>query len=244
MSPLAASAHYLGHLKAAWDAANPETPLSGQEVVLTVPASFDAAARELTVEAAAQIGLQDNLRLLEEPQAALYAWLADKGDAWRDELNVGDTILVCDIGGGTTDFSLISVQEEDGVLQLERIAVGDHILLGGDNMDLALAYGSQQSLSKMGNAWTTGRCVAWSTAAVKPKRRCSPTRAAIPFHSRLQAEGASSWVAPPEPNSPALSWRPRFWRGFFPQLRRRMSYSYRAVWVSRPWVFPMQAMQP
>ena len=127
MSPLAASAHYLGHLKAAWDAANPETPLSGQEVVLTVPASFDAAARELTVEAAAQIGLQDNLRLLEEPQAALYAWLADKGDTWRDELNVGDTILVCDIGGGTTDFSLISVQEEDGVLQLERIAVGDHI---------------------------------------------------------------------------------------------------------------------
>ena len=150
MSPLAASAHYLGHLKAAWDAANPETPLSNQEVVLTVPASFDAAARELTVEAAAQIGLQDNLRLLEEPQAALYAWLADKGDAWRDELNVGDTILVCDIGGGTTDFSLISVQEEDGVLQLERIAVGDHILLGGDNMDLALAYGVSAKLEQNG----------------------------------------------------------------------------------------------
>ena len=150
MSPLAASAHYLGHLKAAWDAANPETPLSGQEVVLTVPASFDAAARELTVEAAAQIGLQDNLRLLEEPQAALYAWLADKGDTWRDELNVGDTILVCDIGGGTTDFSLISVQEEDGVLQLERIAVGDHILLGGDNMDLALAYGVSAKLEQNG----------------------------------------------------------------------------------------------
>ncbi|MBT6178001.1 MAG: Hsp70 family protein, partial [Deltaproteobacteria bacterium] len=150
ISPLEASAQYLGHLGAAWDAAHPESPLSQQDVVLTVPASFDAAARELTVEAASQIGLKDNLRLLEEPQAALYAWLADKGDTWRDELSVGDTILVCDIGGGTTDFSLISVQEEEGVLQLERVAVGDHILLGGDNMDLALAYSVSAKLEQKG----------------------------------------------------------------------------------------------
>ena len=150
ISPLEASAQYLAHLGAAWDAAHPESPLSQQDVVLTVPASFDAAARDLTVEAASQIGLKDNLRLLEEPQAALYAWLADKGDAWRDELSVGDTILVCDIGGGTTDFSLISVQEEEGVLQLERVAVGDHILLGGDNMDLALAYSVSAKLEQKG----------------------------------------------------------------------------------------------
>jgi molecular chaperone DnaK (HSP70) len=150
ISPLEASAQYLAHLGAAWDAAHPDNPLSQQDVVLTVPASFDAAARELTVEAASQIGLKDNLRLLEEPQAALYAWLADKGDTWRDELSVGDTILVCDIGGGTTDFSLISVQEEEGVLQLERVAVGDHILLGGDNMDLALAYSVSAKLEQKG----------------------------------------------------------------------------------------------
>ena len=150
ISPLEASAQYLAHLRAAWDVAHPEAPLGEQDVVLTVPASFDAAARELTVEAASQIGLKDNLRLLEEPQAALYAWLADKGDGWRDELNVGDSILVCDIGGGTTDFSLISVQEQEGVLELKRVAVGDHILLGGDNMDLALAYGVSAKLEQNG----------------------------------------------------------------------------------------------
>ncbi len=150
ISPLEASARYLAHLKAAWDASHPDTPLSNQDVVLTVPASFDAVARDLTVEAASKVGLRDNLRLLEEPQAALYAWLADKGDSWRDDLAVGDTILVCDIGGGTTDFSLISVQEEDGVLQLARVAVGDHILLGGDNMDLALAYGVSAKLEQKG----------------------------------------------------------------------------------------------
>lgn len=140
LSPLEASACYLAHLKAAWDSAHPDAALYEQDVVLTVPASFDAVARELTVEAAARVGLEHNLRLLEEPQAALYAWLADHADAWRTQLGVGDVILVCDIGGGTTDFSLIAVREEEGSLELTRIAVGDHILLGGDNMDLALAY--------------------------------------------------------------------------------------------------------
>src|SRR5690606_8224842 len=111
---------------AAWDAAHPEAPLAAQEVVLTVPASFDAVARELTVEAAGIAGLGDNLRLLEEPQAALYAWLADRGASWRSSLHVGDVILVVDIGGGTTDFSLIAVQQAEGALELERVAVGDH----------------------------------------------------------------------------------------------------------------------
>ena len=148
VSPLDASARYLDHVRAAWDEEHPDHPLEEQEVVLTVPASFDAVARELTVEAAMHAGLPPNLRLLEEPQAALYAWLADRGPAWRKEVMVGDVILVCDIGGGTTDFSLIAVREDGGTLTLERIAVGDHILLGGDNMDLALAYTVKTRLQK------------------------------------------------------------------------------------------------
>ncbi len=140
VSPLEASAEYLSHLRAAWDVAHPEAPLAQQEIVLTIPASFDAVARELTLEAAALAGFSRAPRLLEEPQAALYDWVAQSQGTWREQVQVGDRILVVDIGGGTTDFSLISVSERDGSLELERVAVGDHILLGGDNMDLALAY--------------------------------------------------------------------------------------------------------
>ena len=140
VSPVEASRRYLAHLAAAWDAAHPEAPLAEQAVTLTVPASFDAAARELTREAALAAGLPDDLTLLEEPQAALYAWLADRGDDWRKDLSVGDAVLVCDVGGGTTDLSLVSVAESDGDLTLERVAVGRHLLVGGDNMDLALAH--------------------------------------------------------------------------------------------------------
>ncbi len=103
-----------------------------------MPASFDAGARELTVEAAAAAGL-DRVTLLEEPQAALYAWIEGAGDSWRQHLQVGDRVLVIDVGGGTTDFSVIAARENEGELELQRVAVGDHILLGGDNMDLALA---------------------------------------------------------------------------------------------------------
>lgn len=150
ISPLDASARYLEHLRAAWDEAHPEAPLDEQEVVLTVPASFDAVARELTVEAAMSAGLPPNLRLLEEPQAALYAWLADRGPAWRDAVAVGDVILVVDVGGGTTDFSLIAVRDAGGQLELERVAVGEHILLGGDNLDLALAHTVRARLAAEG----------------------------------------------------------------------------------------------
>ena len=138
VSPVNASARYLAHLRAAWDDANPDEPADEQEVLVTVPASFDPVARELTVVAAREAGF-DKVTLLEEPQAAFYAYLAAKGDAWRKELAPGDVVLVCDVGGGTTDFSLIEVANAEGNLALERIAVGDHILLGGDNMDLALA---------------------------------------------------------------------------------------------------------
>ena len=145
VSPVEASARYLRHLAGAWNQSHPKTPIKAQEVVLTVPASFDAAARELTTQAAREAGLE-HLTLLEEPQAALYAWLELAGERFRKQVGVGDVILVVDVGGGTTDFSLIAVTEEGGDLQLTRIAVGDHILLGGDNMDLALAHVLNQEL--------------------------------------------------------------------------------------------------
>lgn len=139
-SPVTVAQHFLEHLRNAWDNSEigEDAPLKDQEIFLTVPASFDAVARELTVEAAKTAGF-DDIVLLEEPLAAFYAWLYSTGDAWRKELNVGDTVLICDIGGGTTDFSLIEAREASGDLELERVSVGEHILLGGDNMDLALA---------------------------------------------------------------------------------------------------------
>ncbi len=150
ISPVEASFRYLDHLVESWRAARPgDGELSEQDVVLTVPASFDAGARELTVEAALAAGL-DNVTLLEEPQAALYAWIESMGDGWRKHLSAGDRVLVVDIGGGTTDFSLIAVLEQGELLELQRVAVGDHILLGGDNMDLALAHVVAQKLAAQG----------------------------------------------------------------------------------------------
>jgi hypothetical protein len=155
LSPVEASAEYLRHLRQSWDARvnakkNPELALGAQQVMLTVPASFDEEARELTLRAAGAAGLS-NVTLLEEPQAAFYAWIDAQGDGWRKRVKVGDLILVCDVGGGTTDFSLITVSEEDGELSLKRVAVGEHILLGGDNMDLALARLLQQRLEEGGH---------------------------------------------------------------------------------------------
>lgn len=150
VSPVEASAKYLEHLRLAWDRElGKSAALAEQEVVVTVPASFDAAARDLTLEAAKQAGLP-RVTLLEEPQAALYAWLEAMGDGWRKQLKPGDVLLVVDIGGGTSDFSLIGVSEAGGELQLERKAVGDHILLGGDNMDLALAFAVNEKFKAAG----------------------------------------------------------------------------------------------
>lgn len=149
VSPVYAIQSYLQHLADAWNHQNPTCPIQSQDVTITVPASFDPAARELTAEAAKNIGLE-SLTLLEEPQAALYNWLESQGDKWREQLTIDDTILVVDIGGGTTDLSLVCVKENNGELSLERIAVGEHILLGGDNMDLALAYTVNQKMSQQG----------------------------------------------------------------------------------------------
>ena len=150
VSPVEASRRYLLQMVEAWTAAFPDAPLAQQQVVLTVPASFDASARELTREAALLAGLPQDVILLEEPQAALYAWLSDMDDRWRRHLKLGDTLLVCDVGGGTTDFTLIGVTEEQGELSLRRIAVGSHTLVGGDNMDLALAHVASTALAQKG----------------------------------------------------------------------------------------------
>lgn len=149
ISPLEATELYLSHLVDSWDFAFPEFALAEQDVTITIPASFDPAARELTAEAARSVGL-NNLTLLEEPQAALYSWIDKNAENWRDQLTVGDIVLVVDVGGGTTDLSLVEVTEEDGNLALNRIAVGEHILLGGDNMDLALSYRLKMKLAQEG----------------------------------------------------------------------------------------------
>src|SRR5215469_4529579 len=172
LSPFECSRRYLAHLKSAflyagrvqgrnWD-------LSESEIVLTVPASFDAVARNLTAEAAEAAGL-GKVTLLEEPQAAFYAWIAQAGREWRSLISPGDIILVCDVGGGTADFSLIAVTDSSGTLELERISVGEHILLGGDNMDLALAYTVQAKLETEGKSIDSWQFLALVHAASKAK---------------------------------------------------------------------------
>lgn len=172
LSPFECSRRYLAHLKNAflyagsvqgrnWD-------LSETEIVLTVPASFDAVAQTLTAEAADAAGL-GQVTLLEEPQAAFYAWIAQAGSEWRSLVSPGDIVLVCDVGGGTADFSLIAVTDSNGTLELERVSVGEHILLGGDNMDLALAYTLQAKLEAEGRSIDSWQFLALVHAASRAK---------------------------------------------------------------------------
>lgn len=151
MSPVSACAAFLTRLKNNWNLEHSDAPFEDQKVLVTVPASFDPAARQLIQEACQLAGIKEPV-LLEEPQAAFYSWLNQHEDSWRKELSLGDCVLVVDIGGGTTDFSLIEVKEEEGNLVLERLAVGAHLLLGGDNMDLALAHKVKQQLEAGGHA--------------------------------------------------------------------------------------------
>lgn len=150
ISPVEATARYLRHIKEAWDhqiaQSDPQSAFTEQEIVLTVPASFDEVARTLTIEAAKLAGYV-HLTLLEEPQAAFYSWISYHEAGWEKQLKAGDKIIVCDVGGGTTDFSLIEVIEKEGKLSLQRMSVGDHLLLGGDNMDAALAHIVEQKLN-------------------------------------------------------------------------------------------------
>ncbi len=157
VSPVEASARYLAHMRDAWNATHARgdaaLQFEAQRIVLTVPASFDEEARELTIAAAAQAGLV-HLTVIEEPLAALYAWIASNRRALDTYLSDGEHVLVCDVGGGTTDFSLIRVEREGEELAFERVAIGEHLLLGGDNLDLALAalveerLGSRLSLAQ------------------------------------------------------------------------------------------------
>ncbi|CAE6837164.1 Chaperone protein HscA [Paraburkholderia nemoris] len=153
VSPVEASASYLAHVRAAWNQRFPDAPLEAQDVVLTVPASFDEGARALTVEAARMAGLP-TLRLLEEPQAAFYDWLFHHRDSLATELSDTRLVLICDVGGGTTDLTLIEVRMRDGEPELTRIGVGNHLMLGGDNMDLALAHRVEARLPQAGNERT------------------------------------------------------------------------------------------
>ncbi len=153
VSPVEASARYLMHLRNAWNhattgegATNPQRLFENQEIVLTVPASFDEEARELTVEAAREAGLE-NLTLLEEPLAAFYAWVAEHQNVLGEHLRDGELVLICDIGGGTSDFSLVRAQVQGRNVEFERTAIGEHLLLGGENLDLALARRVEQKLT-------------------------------------------------------------------------------------------------
>ncbi|MEL0608513.1 Hsp70 family protein [Vibrio echinoideorum] len=179
VSPLKTTELYLEHLKDAWNHANPEHKLADQDVTITVPASFDPAARDLTAEAARNVGFT-HLTLLEEPQAALYSWIDNSNDTWRDEVDVGDIVLVVDIGGGTTDLSLVEVTQDDGNLSLNRIAVGEHILLGGDNMDLALAYRLKMKLAQEGK-----ELAPWQVQAMT--HACRDAKEALLNDSELQS---------------------------------------------------------
>ncbi len=143
ISPVTATSHYLAHIKEAWNhfmaRSHTDAEFDQQEIVITVPASFDEVARRLTTEAAKAAGYI-HLTLLEEPQAAFYSWIALNEKLSEQQLKIGDTILVCDVGGGTTDFSLIEVEKKGDRLSFNRQAVGNHLLLGGDNMDVAIAH--------------------------------------------------------------------------------------------------------
>lgn len=148
LSPVEVTARYLAHLRDAWQHAFPKYPLAEQDLVVTLPASFDEVARELTIAAAKRADLP-RVMLIEEPQAAFYAWVDRHADTWRDQVSAGQKILVCDIGGGTSDFTLIRVRasEQAGDVEFHRVAVGEHLILGGDNLDLALARHVEQRLA-------------------------------------------------------------------------------------------------
>jgi len=162
ISPVHATAAYLKHIRHAWNYSkgdDEELYLENQIINITVPASFDEVARDLTLESAALAGLND-VTLLEEPLAAFYAWLIRHETDWSRHVKPDELILVCDVGGGTTDFTLITLRETDGSPRFERIAVGDHLILGGDNIDLALASRLEKRLGKQkvsltGDRWKT-----------------------------------------------------------------------------------------
>ena len=212
-SPLEVSRQILSHLNESTSAAG--APLADAHVVVTVPASFDEVARGLTLEAANLAGLGE-ITLLEEPQAAFYAWLENQGSDWRSHVSAGDLLLVCDVGGGTADFSLIAVAGQAGELSLERIAVGEHLLLGGDNMDLALAHAVSEKLETKGQSLDEWQFLALVQAVLAGKESLlsdpslPEVALAIPSRGRkLVASTISTSLTRAEVNTIAID-------GFFP----------------------------
>ena len=223
ISPVEASVRYLKHLAEAWNAGMAkgiaEHRLEVQDVILTVPASFDAAARELTVEAARAAGFE-HLTLLEEPQAAFYAWLDGQGEGWRKQVGVGDLVLVADLGGGTTDFTLVEVSEEAGNLSLTRLAVGDHLLLGGDNMDLALAHTAAAALAKQGTKLDTNQMLQLTHAARAAKEQLLSDTALPSAPVTVLGKGRSVIAASIKYDLPRADVERVLLDGFFPDCPR------------------------
>ena len=217
VSPLEASTRYLAHLRAAWDHNYPDAPFIEQDITVTIPASFDPAARELTSEAARAAGF-GAMTLLEEPQAALYNWIQTSDGNWRKDVKPGDIILVIDVGGGTSDLSLMAVTSEDGNLALHRVAVGEHILLGGDNMDLALAHVVAAKLAQAGTAldpWQM-RALSYACRAAKEQLLSDAELTALPLvipsrGSKLIQGSIRAELTRLEVNATILD-------GFFPQV--------------------------
>jgi molecular chaperone DnaK (HSP70) len=190
ISPVDASAAYLRHLRQAWEHEHPELSFADQQVIVTIPASFDAVARELTEKAAEAAGLR-NVTMLEEPQAAFYAWI-ERHEDWRQRIGKGDLVLVVDIGGGTTDFTLIAVSERDGQLALDRVAVGDHILLGGDNIDLALAHTVAAELASRGTKVDSFQLQAlWNNCRLAKEKLLDPASPADEVPVTILGKGSS-----------------------------------------------------
>ena len=172
VSPVTASQRYLEHLVAAWEHAFPDAPIAEQIVVLTVPASFDAAARELTREAALAAGLPASLILLEEPQAAVYSWLTVMGERWRRTLKVGETLLVCDVGGGTTDLTLVGVDQEEGELCCGGSRSAITCWSAATTWTWRWPISSPGSSARKGSSSIRGSRFRCGISAGRPKRRC------------------------------------------------------------------------
>jgi molecular chaperone DnaK (HSP70) len=234
LSPVDASARTLAHLREAWDARFPE-PLAEQDVVLTVPASFDEVARELTLEAARHAGLP-RVVLLEEPLAAFYAWLVAHERDWKTRIADVPLVLVVDVGGGTTDFSLVAARGSRGELGLERVAVGEHLLLGGDNMDIALARAAEARLVPGGQLDTprfhllVSQCRA-AKEVMLSDARLADVRVTVPGRGTGVVAGTlATTVARAELGSVVLD-------GFFPSVDADARPDRRAVGL-REWGLP------
>lgn len=223
LSPFDASRkvlEYLRHASATWaDDEGLGTSLRSSSPVVTVPASFDEVARQLTHDAAIAAGYS-SCTLLEEPQAAFYAWLSHHENDWRSIVKPGDTLLVCDVGGGTADFSLIAVLENNGELSLARIAVGDHILLGGDNMDLALAYRARAGLpagSPPLDGWQMG---VLTYGAQLAKERFLSDDSLTSYPITIPSRGSNLFAAPLEATLTRADIDAVILEGFFPEVER------------------------